>query len=889
MSCSRLPVAIMRWVVGAGIALWIAGDALSAVVYTRVRIQNSRQSLTFLRGKKRESDPVGGMGMQSVLDSATGVRINTIFSPTFQIELRSLDPATYPAVRIPDGVLNFVLLPLEQCELVADPDTPNGARLTWSDIPIPNSPQLLAVVVRVSLRAADGKAVWTIAASVDQPGPYGIHSVRFPYFGLREIDPDATDNDAGGVDDNFLIPMTGGQVVPNPMATGNNHPERVPDEGDVRDAYFTYPGNIMSQYMAYYDPTIGLYMAADDVTGKTKNLYFNKGNPVLSPSKTRVYCYFTHFNTAPAPAAGQTSEQVARAFGSFSLRSKLGYTVVTDVFSGDWLDATKIYREWVLASGAPWIGLGPIVNRTDIATPIVQTAYALRWQLPPSPDAVEPLLEIAKVQRTLAFYEQIRDLYDPNRLRDFVPLALLSQAQIGPNGIIGVGRGDDVAEPLRPGVPEFLFYMHNPPAPGLPIRAIALNRDTTGIDVASPNVPEALQRGVMRNADLSPVVTSSGNYRTCLGASWTRQRRTSIILQTVQESFFNGFPGFTMAAVTGTGNFCFTCYAPMEDDPSIVNRAYHNHVVGGGSYLTAGWYQLAQDLKAGAQNLGLPFFLLGMEHSPETMVKDYILVGRSFSDPYDDTQDGVGRTINGAFPVPLFKFLYHDFNPWPGNPPYMTNVVDLYVDDAHPLADILLVRFRIGQLAMHGRLLKYRLSQNADQATYDGPPDLLPPEVQDEHRYFASIATLRAFAPQYLVAGRALRDPEVTPLSANDSVSIRFLRLGVETIRNEPRILTSAWHDPGGDDVGIVFTNYTPRTGQCRFTFQPREYDLSPGTEYKVQKAVGINLWVDVTGWTFNGSDASVTFGPVVVPGMEELNGPPWSVYRIVPAGVSAP
>ncbi len=875
MSGSGVSRANARRLLVAGLALWLSGEAFGVVVLNRIRLENSRQTLTFVRGKKRDTDTTGGMGLQSILDLASGARVSTVFSPIFQLELRSLDPLQFPPLRVPAGDINFTILPIEQVELVMDPVFSDTVRMTWSNIPVTNSTQLAQVVVRVGLRPSDGKAVWRIDATMDSSGPYGIYAVRFPYLALNVINAD-------GSDDNFLIPMTGGQVVPNPLVTGNNHAERGPDEGATDDAYFTYPGNVMTQFMALYDSTFGVYMAAEDTTGKTKNLSFNQANTVFNPAQVRVYSYFTHFNTVPAPIGNETTQQLARQLQNFSLVGDLNYSVVTDVFAGDWLDATNIYRNWVVGSNAPWIGRGPLETRGDIPNNISQTAYAIRWQISPTPDNVQPIAEAIRVQQALAFYESVRDLYDPNRDRDFVPLALLSQAQITPEGVLSIGQGDDVAEPLRVGVPEFIRLLHNPPVAGFPVRAIAMNRDTTGIETDSPNAPEALVKGVMRKSDLGPIEGRPDIWRTCLASSWILNRRTNIFLQTIQESFFGGFPGFTMAAVTGTGNFGFCCYSPLEDDPLIADRTEHNHDIGGGNYLTAGWFNLALTLKTGAAALGLPFLLLGMEHTPETMINQYILVGRSFSEPYDDTQHGVFRTITGATPVPLFKFLYHDFNVWPANPPFMTEVVDTYVDALNPLASLLLVRFRIGQLAMHGRLLKYRLALNSDYVTYDGPPNTLPPEVQDEHRYFAALATLRAHVPQYLAFGQARRDPEILPETAADSVPIRFIRLGVESTIREPRILTSAWSDSMDLSVGLVFTNFTPQSSRCSFTFKPADYELSPGTNYKIQKNVGLGLWVDMPGWEFNGSDPSVTFGPMTVVGMEELNGPPWSVYRIV-------
>ncbi|MBI1849842.1 MAG: hypothetical protein HYR85_05810 [Planctomycetes bacterium] len=868
---------VARGIAAAALAIGLAGEARGIVVFDRIRIENSRQQLTFMRGKRRNADALGGMGLQSVRDLTSGARFDTIYSPLFQVELRGLDPTAAPTVRVPEGALNFTLLPIEQTALDVDPLVPNSARLTWTDVPVPNSTQLLQVVVEVYLRSTDGKAVWNIWSWLTGDGPYAIHIVRFPYFGLNGIGAD------GGEDDDFLIPFTSGQVVRNPIAVGNSFPERVPDEDSASDAYFTYPGSVMSQFMAYYDATAGFYMQAEDTSGRVKNLYFDKAHPVINPNATRLMTYFTHFNTAPAPTNGESTAQIHGEMTYFSLGDVLGYTVSTDVFTGDWFDAASLYRQWVQSSGAPWVSRGPLATRTDLPFRIKDTAYALRWQLPDVPDAIDPAAEADKMQHALAFYDSFRQLWNPGNIADFVPLSLISHAQTDSAGrVIDIGDGDDYAEPLRPGVAEFLYFVQHPPPLGLPVRAVALNRDTSGIRADSPNAADVLLNGAMRKPDLTPASGGAGLLRTCLGSSWLVNRRTQIVQDTIIHSYFGGSPGFTMAALTGTGNFGFNCYAPMQDDPAVVDRARHMHDVGGGNYLRNGWLQLAANMDAMAATLHIPFIILGMEHTPETFINEYILVGRSLCEPFDDTQSGVGRTLAGAVPVPLFKVLYHDYNLWPANPPMTSDIVAEYVDETHPLADNLLARFRMAQLGMQGRLLKYRLSQD-DDATYDGSPETLPPEVQDEHAYFAAIATLRVFADQYLVFGQALRDPVVVPTTPDDSTPIRFLRLGAETIVDEPRIVASAWQDLVGNDVGLVFTNFTPRVSQCSFTFRPSDYSLAPGVVYKLQFAELDGSWTDVSGVVFDGSQGSVTLGPITVAAMDDFVAPPWSVYRIVP------
>src|SRR5262249_7353540 len=149
------------------------------------------------------------------------------------------------------------------------------------------------------------------------------------------------------------------------------------------------------------------------------------------------------------------------------------------------------------------------------------------------------------------------------------------------------------------------------------------------------------------------------------------------------------------------------------------------------------------------------------------------------------------------------------------------------------------------------------------------PPDVAAPEWQDEHSYFAALATLRAFAGRYLVFGRALREPTIVPTTSADRVSIRLLRKGVATTLDEPRILGRAWFDSVGQDVGHAFTNYATTSARCSFTFRPSDWPLLSGVRYKLQLARLDGVWMDVPSATFDGGAASVTLGPISIPALE--------------------
>src|SRR5262249_7782910 len=153
------------------------------------------------------------------------------------------------------------------------------------------------------------------------------------------------------------------------------------------DGFFTYPGNVFSQFMAFYDETpgrAGLYLQAEDPRGITKNLYFNSAKSKATGHR-RAYLYFTHFNVFPSVGSGAPPDAQRAEFEHLELPDKLGYPVVIAPFHGDWLDATRMYRDWVTGLPAPFISAGPLVGRDDLGPGIKSTAYGFSYQFPVAP------------------------------------------------------------------------------------------------------------------------------------------------------------------------------------------------------------------------------------------------------------------------------------------------------------------------------------------------------------------------------------------------------------------------------------------------------------------------------------------------------------------------
>jgi len=108
--------------------------------------------------------------------------------------------------------------------------------------------------------------------------------------------------------------------------------------------------------MAYYDKKSGegFYIAAEDKYGNVKRIYFNS---------IRNYLYLSHFNFAYPDSRKNIIDQLQH----FSLKGKLNYTMATQLFKGDWIDAALIYRKWVEEEKPIFISKGKLKFRNDIS------------------------------------------------------------------------------------------------------------------------------------------------------------------------------------------------------------------------------------------------------------------------------------------------------------------------------------------------------------------------------------------------------------------------------------------------------------------------------------------------------------------------------------------
>src|SRR5262249_30620887 len=130
-----------------------------------------------------------------------------------------------------------------------------------------------------------------------------------------------------------------------------------------------------------------------------------------SPDPKRLRWYFTHFNNLPALIHSTDAER-STAFHDFDLAARLGYSVRTDTFTGDWIAAAKIYRKWVISTPAPFIRNRPLRTPGYLDDFLKNTGYGYRRQLTldttdPAYPGIDPEVEYAKDQALLSYYANV--------------------------------------------------------------------------------------------------------------------------------------------------------------------------------------------------------------------------------------------------------------------------------------------------------------------------------------------------------------------------------------------------------------------------------------------------------------------------------------------------
>lgn len=214
--------------------------------------------------------------------------------------------------------------------------TADGVRLVYAGF----KEGLETFVCEVKGRPDDPSLRWRFEAT--PKAPWALYRTDFPQFAMSEA------LGATPRDDAIAMGFAKGGVVRDPMSPMRSYwrfQERL---------YGSSPGYLAAQWAAYWDPSGGLYTAAEDDRYNAKELLFDRYGKVVMKNGEEAFsplkCRWTRFEYSETPDA-QPYDIVMRGFSA------------ADGSATDWQDAVDLYRAWV--TGKEWCRT-KFIDRPDI-------------------------------------------------------------------------------------------------------------------------------------------------------------------------------------------------------------------------------------------------------------------------------------------------------------------------------------------------------------------------------------------------------------------------------------------------------------------------------------------------------------------------------------------
>lgn len=232
----------------------------------------------------------------------------------------------------------------------------------------------LDVTLTVRVSPEDRFSRWS--ATVRNGAGVAIVDLQFPFIVVPD-QPDAA----------LLLPNVQGQLLQAPQIERlqADEPRRWqfwPENGNSQH----YPGRSFAQFMAWYTPRAGMYLACDDTAGNVKLL-----RALRRPQGLRMG--LAHVGDWPAPG-----------------ERTLEYEVLLGSFRGDWYDAGDLYRDWTLRQS--WAT--PLTERTDIPAWLLESPPHITIRLQGYVDAgpAPPIDEFLPYEKCLPLLQGIADGVD---------------------------------------------------------------------------------------------------------------------------------------------------------------------------------------------------------------------------------------------------------------------------------------------------------------------------------------------------------------------------------------------------------------------------------------------------------------------------------------------
>ncbi|MDH7570775.1 MAG: DUF6259 domain-containing protein, partial [Armatimonadota bacterium] len=379
-------------------------------------------------------------------------------------------------------------------------------RLSW--------PGELPVIASVVMRAGTGTSVWRAVASrpVEGGGVWEFDFPRLSGLGSRSH-PEA---------DTVAVPRSWGVLYPNPVQTLN-----------VTGG--TYPsGSWSMQYALWYHGQAGLYIGTHDPRASTKRF-------TVAVQRDASGAGVSYSVTHLPPNMGMPGTGCAP-----------DYDTVIGVYTGDWYEGSRLYREW--ARGTPWMAKGPLAKRSDVGGAIRPLALWLLISGAPAEvvPKVKAFQEFFSVPMGVHWYNWHQIPFDNDYPHYFPPKEGFKEA---------------VAELTARGVVVMPY-----------INGRLWDTDTDDWEVARPWAAMKAEGGNYvevygSKEELAPM---------CPATPFWQQKMRETVLTLVRDY---GVSGVYLDQITAAA-------------PALCFNPAHGHPLGGGDHWWAGYRKLLGDLRA---------------------------------------------------------------------------------------------------------------------------------------------------------------------------------------------------------------------------------------------------------------------------------------------------
>lgn len=648
------------------------------------------------------------------------------------------------------------------------------AVLSWQGFDVGDEQAVVDVEVRVTLWEGTEMTDWRIKVT-NRSKAYGIWHVYGPVIDLGIIGE-------SGADDYLIMPPAEGRSVRDPIHWDRNQT----NDRTMHDL----TTDLIPVKISNDQPATGFGFGAQEPYGTPYATargqfqlcgYYEKKGHFYYPSRERgPGLYLAAHDSLTHPkvfyATNHEREQLLRfAVGSFPEDSaKVGldyeqaWPFVIGAFSGDWFDASTIYREWALRQR--WALKGPLHRRRDIPEWVKRITAWIRLDSGKK-RGVARMLGFANGYRerlagTLAVQWYGWDVAAGATKRSmcckFPPIPF---AQAGFAEAVGDFQSRDMV--VYPYVNTRIW------SDGFPDE-----KEYTDFDMARPYVETGPDGHIHQWA---PGKQAGMHAKMCLFTDFWQEFMTDVCRQIVYDYGVKGLYLDQSAEMSYGGGFY---------DSQGCHNAAHGHPLG----ITRGLFQAEYGR------------LKNIYEECRTIQPDLCICGEGNAEPFND--------------VFANKLIHYEI--WPGHVPMWTAIYHDYVTAFGRTASLKAKssgdpkpQMQIGwQLALGtqiGRLW---------------PANFEDPLIQANLDYLIRACELRNRYHNYLSLGQMLRPPTMSEVP--DVTTAEFTR--INNLCTLPAIVAASWRDPSGN-VAVVLTNISREPVTFTFGFDPSDYGCNTDAE----------------------------------------------------------